>query len=182
MPIQETARIALKESDSSSTNERSNPQQWHQSQSQERKPSIARSDMQWEGTTDHRPNTPGSPKSSPLSSPPQHTTSSVATPSRNDSRDPPKSIFGNLNAAKSGAHIAEVPIRKIHQDSVSSSDERRPSRTKSTPDLRAANVSEPIPDLPPIDPWSQCKWNLSVYINCLNYFRLSKFSDLPRRS
>ena len=166
MPIQETARIALKEFDSSSTNEKANPQQRHQSQSQERKPSVARSDMQWEGTANHRPNTPGSPKSSALSSTQYHATSPAATPSRNESRDPSKSIFGNLNAAKSGAHIAEVPIRKVHQDSVSSSDERRPSRTKSTPDLRAASISEPIPDLPPIDPWSQCKldpWFTEIY-------------------
>ena len=116
-----------------------------------------------------RPKSPPSPSSPGLTSLPPFPASPNA--SSKHSRDQSKSFFSNLKASKSSAKVQQIEstIRKVQQDPVQTDEtSRKPMRTKSTPDLRGASVSEPVPDLPSLDANSpHCELNPFVDMSSL---------------
>lgn len=157
MPIQETARLALKESDPSKSTDRSQSL-WKVDPRDPRSfgytpHSIAVNN----GMYVHRPQTPTSPSSPGPSSQFYPAGSLNTTPPRHDSLDATRAFFSNLRAAQSGTIIPESSVHKFTQDSSSSIDGRKPGKTKSTPDFKAKYVDDPVPDLPLIDLDNQCK-------------------------
>lgn len=103
-------------------------------------------------STSDRPRSPTTPTSPSFNS--SHTFSASTEPSSRHIREQSRSFFANLKASKSSAKIQppEPTIRKVPQEgSTSEENLKRPNRTKSTPDLRGANSSEPVPDLPSLD-------------------------------
>ena len=120
----------------------------------ERGPKTGRLDSPASAPTSRpqEPLSPVSPRSPSFTSLPQFPPSPGA--SSKHAREQSKSFFANLKASKSSAKIqpAETTIRKVLQDATSSDQATRPLiKTKSTPDLRVTNASEPVPDLPSLE-------------------------------
>ena len=163
MPIQETARAALKETETSASPEMSQAS-WNTSlpnftslKAGQLPPGAVLADQH----IDSRRLKP--PFSTVYGMPSQSyaTGSPDTTPPRLESPDASRPFFSNLKAAQSGTIIPEPSGHKFTQDSSSTVDGRKPSKSKSTPDFKAESRNDPVPDLPLTDPGNQCKFALS---------------------
>lgn len=183
MPIQEPVRAALKESGPSASSERAHVD-WQTEQYSSKPWRLAGppfGSVPVDTNSDPRlpklipPSSPGLPPQ-PYAAGPKN----VTTPPRLDSLDVSRSFFSNPEAAQSGTIIPKPSVQVYTQ--FTPEDARRPVRSKSTPDFKAEALTDPVPDLPPLDASNQCQPTFSLYV--LNYSNrmFFRFPKLSRRS